>query len=131
MADKIKDDVKPQPEPAADTADAATPAAADAAKPAAAKAAKPATEKAAKPAAAKAAKPAPADTTKPAATDAAKPAAADAAKPAATDAAKPATDHDWLVQLAPASGDAWRLRGSLPRGQLAGQLRPAVGETQP
>lgn len=93
MADKIKDDVKPQPEPAADTADAATPAAADAAKPAAAKAAKPATEKAAKPAAAKAAKPAPADTTKPAATDAAKPAAADAAKPAATDAAKPATDE--------------------------------------
>ena len=93
MADKIKDDVKPQPEPAADTADAATPAAADAAKPAAAKAAKPATVEAAKPAAAKAAQPAPADTTKPAATDAAKPAAADAAKPAATDAAKPATDE--------------------------------------
>jgi hypothetical protein len=42
--------------------------------------------------------------------------------------AKPATDHDWLLQLEPAGGDAWRLRGRMPRGQLAAQLRPAVGD---
>lgn len=45
--------------------------------------------------------------------------------------AKPALDHDWLLQLAPAKGDAWRLRGRMPRGQLAVQLRPALGDAQP
>jgi hypothetical protein len=45
--------------------------------------------------------------------------------------AKPATDHDWLLQLEPAGGDAWRLRGRMPRGQLAAQLRPSVDDAQP
>jgi hypothetical protein len=46
--------------------------------------------------------------------------------------AKPATDHDWLLQLEPASGRPWRLRGRMPRGQLAAQLRPSVdGDAQP
>ncbi|QIL20287.1 FixH family protein [Thermomonas sp. HDW16] len=42
--------------------------------------------------------------------------------------AKPAIDHDWLLQLKPADGEAWRLRGRMPRGQLAAQLRPSVGD---
>lgn len=42
--------------------------------------------------------------------------------------ARLATDHDWLLQLEPASGEAWRLRGRMPRGQLAAQLRPSVGD---
>ncbi len=41
--------------------------------------------------------------------------------------AEPAADHDWNLQLEPAQGDAWRLRGRLPRGQLAAHLRPALG----
>lgn len=45
--------------------------------------------------------------------------------------AKPATDHDWLLQLEPASGKPWRLRGRMPRGQLAAQLRPSVDDAQP
>ena len=45
--------------------------------------------------------------------------------------AKPAIDHDWLLQLTPASGEAWRLRGRMPKGQLAVQLRPAVDDPQP
>lgn len=42
--------------------------------------------------------------------------------------ATPAIDHDWLLQLQPAAGEAWRLRGRMPRGQLAAQLRPSVGD---
>lgn len=46
--------------------------------------------------------------------------------------AKPDTDHDWLLQLGPADSEAWRLRGRMPRGQLAAQLRPSVdGDAQP
>ena len=45
--------------------------------------------------------------------------------------AKPATDHDWLLQLGPASGEAWRLRGRMPKGQLAAQLRPSLDDGQP
>ncbi len=45
--------------------------------------------------------------------------------------AKPATGHDWLLQLEPASGEAWRLRGRMPRGQLAAQLRPSLDDGQP
>ncbi len=41
------------------------------------------------------------------------------------------TDHDWLIQLTPAQGNAWRLRGRLPHGQLATQLRPALDSPQP
>lgn len=37
------------------------------------------------------------------------------------------TSHDWLMQLVPANGKQWRLRGRIPGGQLAAQLRPAVG----
>ncbi|MDE2407585.1 MAG: FixH family protein [Xanthomonadaceae bacterium] len=44
---------------------------------------------------------------------------------------KPAIDHDWLLQLQPASGEQWRLRGRMPKGQLAAQLRPAVDDSQP
>lgn len=45
--------------------------------------------------------------------------------------AKPATGNDWLLQLEPASGEAWRLRGRMPRGQLAAQLRPSLDDGQP
>lgn len=45
--------------------------------------------------------------------------------------AKPAVDHDWLVQLQPASGEDWRLRGRMPKGQLAAQLRPSLDDGQP
>ena len=45
--------------------------------------------------------------------------------------AKPALDHDWLLQLQPATGEQWRLRGRMPKGQLAAQLRPAVEDTAP
>ncbi|WP_287595486.1 FixH family protein [Thermomonas sp.] len=45
--------------------------------------------------------------------------------------AKPAGDHDWLIQLQPATGDAWRLRGRMPKGQLAAQLRPSLDDGQP
>lgn len=46
--------------------------------------------------------------------------------------AKPAVDHDWLIQLEPASGELWRLRGRMPKGQLATQLRPSIsGDAQP
>lgn len=41
---------------------------------------------------------------------------------------KPAIGHDWLIQLEPASGDIWRLRGRMPKGQLAAQLRPALAD---
>ncbi|HRA57915.1 MAG TPA: hypothetical protein PLN74_10480, partial [Thermomonas sp.] len=44
---------------------------------------------------------------------------------------KPALDHDWLLQLQPATGEAWRLRGRMPKGQLAAQLRPAVEDVAP
>ena len=43
----------------------------------------------------------------------------------------PATSHDWLMQLEPTHGDVWRLRGRLPQGQLAGQLRPSIGDDTP
>jgi hypothetical protein len=42
---------------------------------------------------------------------------------------KLATDHDWLLQLEAPPDSEWRLRGRLPSGQLAAQLRPAVGDT--
>lgn len=45
--------------------------------------------------------------------------------------AKPQLDHDWLIQLEPAGGDAWRLRGRMPKGQLAAQLRPSLDDGQP
>ena len=46
--------------------------------------------------------------------------------------ARPAGDHDWSLQLEPAAdAAAWRLRGRLPRGQLAAHLRPALGGPQP
>lgn len=45
--------------------------------------------------------------------------------------AKPALDHDWLIQLSPADGSAWRLRGRMPKGQLAAQLRPSLDDGQP
>lgn len=46
--------------------------------------------------------------------------------------APPATDHAWNLQLEPA-GDpgAWRLRGRLPRGQLAAHLHPALEAPHP
>ena len=46
--------------------------------------------------------------------------------------ARPAGDHDWTLQLEPANdaGD-WRLRGRLPRGQLAVLLHPALDAAQP
>lgn len=40
--------------------------------------------------------------------------------------AAPGADHDWNLQLEPAEGDAWRLRGRLPRSQFAAHLRPAL-----
>ncbi len=43
----------------------------------------------------------------------------------------PSTSHDWLMQLEPVSGEAWRLRGRLPQGQFAGQLRPSIGDDHP
>ena len=46
-------------------------------------------------------------------------------------ARQPAADHDWNLQLEPASGDPWRLRGRLPAGQLAAHLHPAVDAPQP
>lgn len=46
-------------------------------------------------------------------------------------AATPALDHDWLLQLEPVDHPRWRLRGRLPRGQLAAQLRPALDPAQP
>lgn len=45
--------------------------------------------------------------------------------------AKPQVDHDWLVQLGPVDGEAWRLRGRMPKGQLAAQLRPSLDDGQP
>lgn len=42
---------------------------------------------------------------------------------------KPALDHDWLLQLEPINGATWRLRGRMPKGQLAAQLRPAVDDS--
>ncbi len=45
--------------------------------------------------------------------------------------ATPAGDHDWLIQLEPAAGQAWRLRGRMPKGQLAAQLRPSLDDGQP
>lgn len=39
-----------------------------------------------------------------------------------------AVDHDWRLQLGPANGETWRLRGRLPAEQFAAQLRPAVGD---
>ncbi len=46
--------------------------------------------------------------------------------------ARPAGDHDWNLQLEPAAdADAWRLRGRLPRGQLAVLLHPALDGPQP
>lgn len=45
--------------------------------------------------------------------------------------AKPPIDHDWLVQLGPADGEGWRLRGRMPKGQLAAQLRPSLDDGQP
>lgn len=45
--------------------------------------------------------------------------------------ATPAGDHDWLIQLEPAAGEAWRLRGRMPKGQLAAQLRPSLDDGQP
>lgn len=34
-------------------------------------------------------------------------------------------EHDWLLQLAPTDA-AWRLRGRLPKGQLAVRLAPSI-----
>lgn len=45
--------------------------------------------------------------------------------------ATPAVDHDWLIQLEPVAGEAWRLRGRMPKGQLAAQLRPSLDDGQP
>lgn len=45
--------------------------------------------------------------------------------------AKPELDHDWLIQLEPATGEVWRLRGRMPKGQLAAQLRPSLDDGQP
>ena len=45
--------------------------------------------------------------------------------------ATPAADHDWLIQLEPVAGEAWRLRGRMPKGQLAAQLRPSLDDGQP
>lgn len=45
--------------------------------------------------------------------------------------AKPQVDHDWLIQLGPVDGEAWRLRGRMPKGQLAAQLRPSLDDGQP
>lgn len=46
--------------------------------------------------------------------------------------AEPAMTHDWNLQLQPATdADAWRLRGRLPRGQLAAHLHPALDAPQP
>jgi len=39
-------------------------------------------------------------------------------------AATPGSGHDWIVQLAPGDG-RWRIRGRLPRGQLAVLLKPS------
>ena len=36
-------------------------------------------------------------------------------------------EHDWNRQLAPAGGE-WRLRGRLPRGQLAARVHPALDD---
>ena len=36
-----------------------------------------------------------------------------------------ATDHDWLLQLQPVDG-SWRLRGRLPKAQLAARLAPSL-----
>ena len=35
--------------------------------------------------------------------------------------------HDWNLQLGPADG-TWRLRGRLPRGQLAARVHPALDD---
>lgn len=46
--------------------------------------------------------------------------------------AQPAGDHDWNLQLEPVDdASAWRLRGRLPRGQLAAHLHPALESPQP
>lgn len=45
--------------------------------------------------------------------------------------ATPALDHDWLLQLEPASGSRWRLRGRLVRGERAVHLQPAIAASQP
>lgn len=46
--------------------------------------------------------------------------------------ARPAGDHDWNLQLEPAAdASAWRLRGRLPRGQLAARVHPALDPGQP
>jgi len=39
-------------------------------------------------------------------------------------AGAPDGSHDWIVQLAPDDG-SWRIRGRLPKGQLAVLLKPA------
>lgn len=38
-----------------------------------------------------------------------------------------AREHDWNLQLAPDDG-SWRLRGRLPRGQLAARVHPALDD---
>lgn len=45
--------------------------------------------------------------------------------------AKPALDHDWLLQLESTAGPRWRLRGRMPRGDLAVHLQPAIDSGQP
>lgn len=45
--------------------------------------------------------------------------------------ARPGGDHDWLLQLTPADGMSWRLRGRLPRGQLATRIQPALEDGRP
>ncbi len=45
--------------------------------------------------------------------------------------ARPALEHDWLIQLMPADGSNWRLRGRMPKGQLAAQLRPSLDDVHP
>jgi hypothetical protein len=39
-------------------------------------------------------------------------------------ASAPDSSHDWIVQLASADG-RWRIRGRLPKGQLAVLLKPS------
>ena len=46
-------------------------------------------------------------------------------------AAQPTPEHDWLLQLEPADGAAWRLRGRLTRGDQAVHLQPAIAAGQP
>ncbi|SHF19866.1 FixH family protein [Thermomonas hydrothermalis] len=45
--------------------------------------------------------------------------------------ATPSLDHDWQIQLEPASPPRWRLHGRLPKGQQAAHLHPALASGPP